>query len=228
MKKLLSAIALAGVMAGAAFAYGEYVGPEKITSGMAAGTRYDAPPYASLGVPAGRPDVCREACRGDLRCYAWDYRTARRGEASSQCELHASVPTLVWDDHFISGEIGRSQPAPDPDEQVAPRTPDTSGHPQKGPQDPTEPSGDAFWSQYMMHEGSEVSGAAYASWTYIAKGDGGITRCAKACAGDNRCRAFVVRSDATVAPKPNVMCELKGIPGNLLRNADAVSGLKRN
>ena len=53
-----------------------------------------------------------------------------------------------------------------------------------------------------MEQGIEAAGDAYATWTYVAKGDGGLTRCATACAGDDKCRAFVVRSDAELAPAP--------------------------
>lgn len=190
-------------------------------SGMSPGTRYDGPYYSRIAVPADVPAACRDACRGDLRCYAWNYRQPAPGDTSSACELLGNVPELVWDDAHISGEVSRSQPAPDPDEVVVPRTPD--GAPPAG----GDRSGEDFWAQYAMQDGSEASGSAYASWSYVAKGDGGLTRCATACAGDKSCRAFVVRSDAELAPKPNVMCELKSTPGSLLRNPDAVTGLKR-
>lgn len=193
---------------------------ETIGSGMSDRTRYDGPAYKTIGVTAGDPVQCREACRGDLQCYAWNYQKQVDGEATSRCELLATVPTLVWDDGSISGEIARSQPAPDPDEVIG-----GGGTPVKDPAPPGEGAG--FWDQFSMSEQSEASGAAYSSWTYQGKGDGGLTRCAKACAGDNKCRGFVVRSDADVAPKPMVLCELKASPGNLLRNPDATTGLKR-
>ncbi len=200
---------------------------EQIGSGMSDGTRYDGPPYSTVGVAAGDAAACREACRGDLRCYAWNYQRAQSGERQSRCELLPNEPTLVWDAEFISGAIGRSSPAPDPDEQVVPRTPNTSGTPAPPPYTPGEPSADAFWSQFTMNEGSEAAGEAYASWTYLAKGDGGITRCAKACAGDAKCRAFNLRSDPELAPKPNVICELKANPGSLLRNPDSTAATRR-
>lgn len=218
--RVLKTLLLAAVLATPALA-------EQIGSGMSDGTRYDGPPYSTVGVPAGDAAACREACRGDVRCYAWNYQRALPGESKSRCELLPNEPTLVWDAEFISGAIGRSSPAPDPDEQVVPRTPDTSGTPAPPPYTPGEPSAADFWSQYALNEGSEAAGESYASWTYLAKGDGGITRCAKACAGDDKCRAFNVRSDATLAPKPNVICELKSAPGTLLRNPDSVAGLKR-
>lgn len=223
-RSMFAAALAAAVLAGTALA--GYVGNEVVGSGMSPGTRYDGAPYSSVQVPAGDPAACREACRGDLRCLAWNYRTPERGDRTSQCDLLDSVPTLVWDDYSISGEIGRSRPAPDPDETVVPRTPDTSGNPPP-PYDPAGQSADAFWGQYAMEQGAEAAGDAYATWTYVAKGDGGLTRCATACAGDDKCRAFVVRSDAELAPKPQVMCELKASPGKLLRNPDAVTGLKR-
>ncbi len=200
---------------------------QQIGSGMSDGTRYDGPSYSTIGVRAGDAAACREACRGDLRCYAWNYQRNLPGEAQARCELLPNEPTLVWDADFISGAIGRSSPAPDPDEQVIPRTPSGSSTPAPPPYQPGEPSAADFWGQFAMSEGSEAAGEAYASWTYIAKGDGGLTRCAKACDGDDRCRAFNVRSDATLAPRPNVICELKASPGNLLRNPDSVVGLKR-
>lgn len=191
-------------------------------SGMSPGTRYDGPYYSRLQVPQGVPAACRDTCRGDLRCYAWNYN-----ERTSDCELLSSVPTLVWDDNHISGEVARSQPAPDPDEVVVPRTPDGSGAPPPPPPSkPGEKSASEFWGQYDMEIDTEVSGSAYATWNYVGKGDGGVTRCATACAGDDKCRAFVVRSDAELAPKPQVMCELKSSPGQLLRNPGAMSGLK--
>ncbi|BCW88622.1 hypothetical protein sos41_17630 [Alphaproteobacteria bacterium SO-S41] len=189
-------------------------------SGMSPGTRYDGPYYTLVQVPQGVPAACRDTCRGDLRCYAWNYK-----EATGDCELLSNVPTLVWDDTHISGEVARSQPAPDPDEVVTPRTPDGSTPPPP-PYKPGEKSADEFWGQYDMQLDSEASGAAYATWNYVGKGDGGVTRCATACAGDDKCRAFVVRSDADLAPKPQVMCELKSSPGRLLRNPDAMTGLK--
>lgn len=201
-------------------------GAETIGSGMADRTRYDGPSYNQVWVKAGDAAACRETCRGDLRCYAWNYRRATPGESTSQCELLAQVPTLVWDDNYISGEISRAQPAPDPDEQVTPRTPDGGGAPPP-PYAPGDESAESFWSRFSITYGSEASGEAYASWTYTGKGDGGITRCAKACVADTKCRSFVLRSDPEVAPKPQVMCELKATSGNLLRNPDAVSGLKR-
>lgn len=200
---------------------------EQIGSGMSDGTRFDGPPYSTVGVPAGDAAACREACRGDLRCYAWNYQRALPGESQSRCELLPNEPVLVWDADFISGAISRSSPAPDADEQVIPRTPDTSGTPAPPPYQPGEPSAAEFWAQFAMNEGSEATGEAYASWTYLAKGDGGVTRCAKACAGDSKCRAFNVRSDATLAPRPNVMCELKAAPGSLLRNPDSLAGVKQ-
>jgi len=202
-------------------------GAETIGSGMSDGTRYDGPPYSTVGVRAGDAAACREACRGDIRCYAWNYQRALPGETQSRCELLPNEPTLVWDAEFISGAIGRSSPAPDPDEQVIPRTPDTSGTPAPPPYQPGEPSADGFWGQFTITEGSEVAGAAYASWNYVAKGDGGITRCAKACDGDDKCLAFNVRSDAEIAPRPNVICELKSAPGSLLRNPDSTAATKR-
>ncbi len=215
-KTLLVAVALATP----AFA-------EQIGSGMSDGTRYDGPPYSTVGVRAGDVVACREACRGDLRCYAWNYQRALADESQSRCELLPNEPALVWDADFISGAIGRSSPAPDPDEQVIPRTPDTSGTPAPPPYAPGEPSAEAFWSQFTISQGSEANGEAYASWTYIAKGDGGVTRCAKACDGDDKCRAFNVRSDATLAPRPNVICELKAAPGRQLPNPESISGVKR-
>jgi len=199
---------------------------EQIGSGMSDGTRYDGPSYATVGVPAGDAAKCRETCRGDLRCYAWNYQRALPSESISRCELLQNEPTLVWDAESISGAIGRSSPAPDPDEQVIPRTP-TAGTPAPPPYAPGEPSAQDFWAQFAMNESSEVSGESYASWTYLAKGDGGVTRCAKACDGDGKCRAFNVRSDATLAPRPNVMCELKSAPGAMLRNPDSLAGVKR-
>jgi hypothetical protein len=218
--RLLKTFLIAAALAAPAMA-------EQISSGMSDGTRYDGPPYSTVGVRAGDVAACREACRGDVRCYAWNYQRAAAGETQSRCELLQSEPTLVWDADFISGAIGRSSPAPDPDEQVIPRTPDTSGTPAPPPYTPGEPSAADFWAQFAMSEGSEAAGEAYASWTYLAKGDGGVTRCAKACDGDDKCRAFNVRSDATLAPKPNVICELKASPGSLLRNPDSLAGLKR-
>ena len=201
---------------------------EQIGSGMSDGTRYDGPSYATIGVRAGDAAACREACRGDVRCYAWNYQRALPGDAQSRCELLPSEPTLVWDADFISGAISRSSPAPDPDEQVIPRTPPaSSGTPAAPPYQQGEPSADDFWNQFALNEGSEAAGEAYASWTYVAKGDGGLTRCAKACDGDARCRAFNVRSDATLAPRPNVICELKASPGALLRNPDSTAAVKR-
>lgn len=199
---------------------------ETIGSGMADRTRYDGPGYSTIQVPAGDAAACREACRGDLRCYAWNYRRALPSESSSMCELLAQVPTLVWDDDYISGEISRAQPAPDPDEQVTPRTPDVGGS-APPPYAPGDESAEDFWSRFSVTYGSEASGEAYSSWTYTGKGDGGITRCAKACVADTRCRTFVLRSDAEIAPKPQVMCELKASAGSLLRNPDAISGIKR-
>lgn len=219
MKKISRFIIAAGLLAGAAQA-------ETIGSGMADRTRYDGPGYGQIGVPAGDAASCREACRGDLRCYAWNYRRALPGEATSQCDLLSQVPTLVWDDDYISGEISRAQPAPDPDEQVIPRTPG-GGPPAPPPYAPGDESAEAFWGQYAMTYGSEASGPAYASWSYVGKGDGGITRCAKACAADDKCRVFVLRSDPEIAPKPEVLCELKTAAGSLLRNPDAATGAKR-
>lgn len=190
-------------------------------SGMSPGTRYDGPYYSRVQVQAGVPAACRDTCRGDLRCYAWNYRQPGAGEAVADCELLETVPTLVWDDQYITGEVARAQPAPDDDEVVIPRTPDGSG---AGTGDT---SGDDFWAQYAIQNGAEASGSAYATWTYLGKGDGGVTRCATACAGDKKCGGFVVRSDAELAPKPQVMCELKTSPGQILRNPDAVTGLKR-
>lgn len=213
MRHILRMAALAALISGPASA-------EPISSGMADGTRYDGPAYSTIGVRAGDPVECREACRGDLQCYAWNYQKQIGGEATSRCELLATVPTLVWDDTSISGEIGRSQPAPDPDEVIG-----GGGTPVHQP--PATGEGPGFWDQFAMSEESEAAGAAYSSWTYLGKGDGGLTRCAKACAGDRKCNGFVVRSDPETAPRPNVLCELKSAPGNLLRNPDATTGLKR-
>lgn len=213
------------VLVAAAFA--GLAGAEEIGSGMADRTRYDGPSYSTVSVRAGDAAACREACRGDVRCYAWNYRRALISETASQCELLDVVPTLVWDDDYISGEISRSQPRPDVDETVVPRTPDTSGTPAPPPYQTDGQSADDFWGQFAQQQGMEAAGAAYASWTYLGKGDGGITRCATACANDDTCRAFVLRSDADLAPKPQVMCELKSSPGELLRNPDAITGLKR-
>lgn len=217
--RFLKTLLIAAALCGGAMA-------EQIGSGMSDGTRYDGPSYSTVGVRAGDAAACREACRGDLRCYAWNYQRALPGEAQSRCELLPNEPTLVWDAEYISGAIGRSSPAPDPDEQVIPRTPNTAGPAAPPPYTPGEPSADAFWSQFTMREGSEIAGEAYASWTYLAKGDGGVTRCAKACAGDERCRAFNLRSDAEIAPRPNVICELKAAPGSILRNPDSLAATK--
>ncbi len=200
---------------------------QTIGSGMSDRTRYDGPSYSTIGVRAGDAAACREACRGDLRCYAWNYRRALVSETTAQCELLSHVPTLIWDDEYISGEIGRSQPAPDPDEQVTPRTPSGSSGATPLPPAGAAPAEPIVWDRFTMSEGSEASGTAYSSWTYIGKGDGGLTRCATACAGDSKCQAFVVRSDPELAPRPQVMCELKQAPGALLRNPAATSGVKR-
>lgn len=189
---------------------------ETIGSGMSDGTRWDGPAYSTIGVRAGDPAQCRDACRNDLKCYSWNYERAQGGASSSRCELLDNEPKLVWDDNYISGTITRSQPAPDPDEVVG-------GGGTPVPQPPASGEGDTFWNQFEVSDGMEASGAAYAS----SKGDGGLTRCAKACAGVAKCAAFVVRSDPEVAPAPNVICELKSAPGNLLRNPEATSGVKR-
>jgi hypothetical protein len=218
---------IVGLAAAALFALPASAADPNDRSGMSPGTRYDGPYYARVQVPAGNPAVCRDTCRGDLRCYAWNYAQPMGGATTSDCELLSNVPVLVWDDDYLSGEVSRSQPAPDPDETVVPRTPDSSGTPPPPPYVPGEQSADEFWRQFGMELESEASGEAYASWNYIAKGDGGVTRCATACAGDDKCRAFVVRSDPELAPKPQVMCELKATPGRMLRNPDAISGLKQ-
>jgi hypothetical protein len=199
---------------------------ETIGSGMADRTRYDGPSYNQVWVRPGDAAACRETCRGDLRCYAWNYRRALPGDATAQCDLLAEIPTLVWDDEYISGEISRAQPVPDADERVTPRTPDGAGAPPP-PYAPGDESAQSFWSRFNVTYGSEAAGEAYASWTYAGKGDGGVTRCAKACVADSNCSAFVLRSDAELAPKPEVMCELKAGAGSLLRNPDALSGVKR-
>lgn len=198
---------------------------EVIGSGMSDRTRYDGAAYSVIGVAPGRPEQCREACRGDLRCVAWNYQRPDGG--ASRCELLSNVPKLVWDDAFISGEIGRSQPRPDADERVVPRTPPAEGSPAPSPYAPGDSDGRAFWNQFDMQEGFELQGPAAWSSVYEAKGDAGLTRCATFCADSKECRGFVVRPDSVLAPPPLVLCEIKTAPGRLMRNPAAWSGVKR-
>ncbi len=213
---------IAGLIAGVALAGA--ASAQDIGPGMSDTSRWVVDSYSEILVPSMDPAACLKACRGDLRCYAWNFRRDPSSPRTT-CELKPRPGPLVYDPDYISGQVYRSQPAPDPDEDVVPQTPPVGGAPPPY-QPPADSDGD-LWSRFAMLEGTETSGAAYASWSYKGKGDGGVTRCAKACAGDSKCAAFVVRSDRDVAPPPQVICELKRAAGTALPNPMSTSGIKR-
>lgn len=191
-------------------------------SGMTDTALYEGTPYAQTGVPSGAPERCRETCRGDSRCAAWSFEKRSSG-GTTRCLLFDRPGALVYDPGFISGEVMRSAKGSDADPPGAA----PSAWPGKpgAAEDPA--AGVDFWDRFAMQPGEEAAGAPYASWSYEAKGDGGLTRCAKACAASGACAAFVVRSDPSIAPPPVVICDLKERAGTLLRNPDATTGVKR-
>ncbi|HYE45918.1 MAG TPA: PAN domain-containing protein, partial [Caulobacter sp.] len=86
---------------------GPYPGGARVENGMMLGINLSGGDIASLALPTGNPELCRQACDGRGDCRSWTFVKPGGQGPQAMCWLKGSVPGATFHNGVISGVKGQ-------------------------------------------------------------------------------------------------------------------------